>query len=694
MPRKCLVRVFLKTIAVLEFLLCMMFCDQSAVALNPQNLISQYGHTAWRMQDGVFSSKPNSIAQTADGYIWLGTAEGLVRFDGVRFSPWEPPQDQKLPDSRIWALLAPKDGSLWIGTRTGLLHLVDGMLINYPEVQATVESIFQDDHGIIWITRSFVLPGDKRGPLCAVSGEGVHCYGASDGIPYRYAGDAVGDRSGNIWIAGTTLTKWRPGSVTHYNKPFNRSTADLTGVQALAAGLDGSIWVGMLQAGPGQGLQHLVNGAFSPAVVPGFDSSTFQVASLFTDLAGSLWVGTVTQGMYRIQGNTLSHFGAADGLSSDAVYNFLEDREGNLWTITSEGVDRFRNVPVATYSMREGLTADKADSVVVSRDGTIWVGNYYAVDMLRSNNFSSLGLKNGFPGTIVTAMFEDRDGRMWIGVDDKLAIVEHGRFHLFRSPAKSPIGTIFGIAQDTAGDLWVSNDKTHSGRLFRIQNTEVTEQTLPPKTQGVYSLAADAESGLWLGLRSGDLAHLKDGVVQVYAQPHVGAFDPLKAISAPSSGTVMAYSSAGFLVFRNGVSHRLTSRNGLPCDSVNSFITDLRGNLFLNSRCGILRISRDELERWWKAPASDVTFQQFGPLDGARTEPSINVPAAARSADGRLWFVNNRVLQVLDPDQLNKNVLPPPVAIEDVKENGKQYQSSEVVKFAHTRNLSRSTTRL
>ena len=659
----------------------MLFC-QAAAALNPKVQISQYGHTAWRMQDGIFASKPNSIAQTADGYIWLGTAAGLLRFDGVRFSPWVPPRGQTLGDAHVWALLAAQDGSLWVGTRTGLLHLVNGTLLDIPIGGATVESLFEGEHGIVWLTRGHVAPSDAGGPLCAVTGLSVRCYGAKDGLPYGSAEQAIQDGAGNIWIAGDPLTEWRAGSTVFYDQIRNQSMSVLQGgPQALTAGLDGSIWVGMLQPGPGLGLQHLMDDSFSPVVLPGFDSSTLKVASLFTDSQGDVWVGTMDQGMYRLHGSSVSHFNAADGLSSNAVYNFLEDREGDLWTITSEGVDRFRNLAVATYSMHEGLSADKAGTVVAARDGSIWVGNYYAVDVLRADGMSSLGVNAGFPGTMVTTMMEDHEGRMWVAVDDKLSIVENGKFRRVELAAGSSIGTIFTMIQDTNGDVWLSNDKSHNGKLFRVRGSDVVEQKLPADTQGVYSTAPDPKGGLWLGLRSGDLAHLEGGVVRSFPEAHSPGFSPLRAVSTTSSGFVLALEANGLLAFRNDVSRELTAKNGLPCDAINSFVTDLRGDLYLNTACGILIISADDWQRWWSAPTSIVRFRQIGALDGARTERSGLSPAAARSPDGRIWFVNERVLQVIDPNDLAKNTVPPPVAIERVMADGKQYQLGAPVTF-------------
>ena len=137
---------------------------ESVYAVDPNRHISQYGHTAWRMQDGVFNSTPNVITQTPDGYLWIGTQAGLVRFDGARFVPGTTPTGQPLPDAKITSLRSARDGSLWIGTPYGLFRLQDGELISYTSAPIGISNIIEDHTGTIWVTRYRVTDG--KGPLC------------------------------------------------------------------------------------------------------------------------------------------------------------------------------------------------------------------------------------------------------------------------------------------------------------------------------------------------------------------------------------------------------------------------------------------------------------------------------------------------------------------------------------------------
>jgi len=253
-------------------------CDAvSAWAVNPNVRISQYGHTAWRIQDGFFDGAPYSIAQTADGYLWIGSANGLLRFDGVRFVPWSPPLGKQLPSPVVAALLAARDGSLWIGTLSGLSHWTNQDLVNYSMyANAVFDPGFEDEDGTTWVMRGVAV--DEIGPLCQVKAMAMHCYGKADGIPEERYSAFSRDSAGNFWLGGSnSLTRWRPGSFQTYYPRELRSNVGAPGVTALASGPDGSLWVGFPDPGPSIGLQQFSHGAWKPFVVPGFDSSKLRL---------------------------------------------------------------------------------------------------------------------------------------------------------------------------------------------------------------------------------------------------------------------------------------------------------------------------------------------------------------------------------------------------------------------------------
>src|SRR5271163_1478531 len=233
------------------------FTPNPVSGLDTSRQISQYGHTAWRIEDGVFAGTPNVMAQTSDGYLWIGTQAGLMRFDGVRFVAWKPPEGNELPSSRINSLLGARDGSLWIGTAMGLARWRNGQLTNYRDPTGSIMAILEDRAGTIWIARANI--SDTKGPLCKVIDTGLRCYGKDDGVGVPYAVALASDSLGNLWLAGGPMvSRWQPGSAGTYISPGLDPAEIFNGVMALASGPDGSLWVGLVHAGKGGGLQQIV----------------------------------------------------------------------------------------------------------------------------------------------------------------------------------------------------------------------------------------------------------------------------------------------------------------------------------------------------------------------------------------------------------------------------------------------------
>ena len=493
--------------------LIVFFAVSLAWAVDPTRHITQYAHTSWRIQDGVFTGAPNAIAQSTDGYVWIGTQNGLVRFDGVRFIPWVPPS-WKLLSGGIFSLLADADGSLWIGTGGNLARFKDGSLINYTDAPGRINAILKHRNGTVWLTRSRVHDGG--GPLCQVVDTNLRCYGKADGIAPPYAGPLVDDQEGNLWIgSASVLTRWRAGSSTTIEPPGLKRAEGLSGVKALAVTRDGSIWAGMNRRGPGMGLQHLSQGVWKPFVAAKLDGSTLEVTALFSDHKGTLWVGTTDEGIYRINEGKTDRFSSADGLSGDTVSDFYEDREGNLWVTTSEGVDCFRDIPVISFSTHEGLSANLVYSVLAARDGTVWIGNHGALEFLGQAELSSIQAKNGLPGERITSLLEDHSGQLWVGVDNELYVYGDGKFRQIKHPKNAPPGVIIAIAEDRDDNVWAEAIGSPP-KLVRIQNGEVREEIPAPRVPAAKSIAADLHEGIWLGLANGDLARYRHGQLETF----------------------------------------------------------------------------------------------------------------------------------------------------------------------------------
>jgi len=659
----------------------------SVGALDTSKEISQYGHTAWRIEDGVFTGTPNAIAQTTDGYLWIGTQAGLTRFDGVRFVSWAPPEGQVLPASRINSLLGARDGSLWIGTTNGLARWRDGELTNYRDPAGTIMAIHEDSNGTIWIARANI--SDTQGPLCKVTKTGPRCYGRDDGVALAYAVTLASDRLGNIWMAGgPKISRWQTSSSDTYISPGFDPAEVFNGVVALAGRPDGALWVGSVRPGKGGGLQQLAQGRWKPFVTPEFDGSRLAVSALLFDRDHTLWVGTLNQGIYRIQGDKIDHFRSSDGLSGDTVTRLFEDREGNIWIATSRGIDTFHDLRVVSFSRRQGLSGDEVNSVLASRDGTVWIGNYN-LDVLRSGKVTSILPGSGLPGFAMTSLLEDRAGRLWVGVDQELWVYERGNFRKIHARDGRVLGAVLSMAEDVDGSIWAATGRTNETIrwIFRIRDFTVQEEISSSQLPAVNTLASDPHGGVWLARTDGGVARVRDGKMEFFSfgSDHDG---PVSDLLVSSDASILAATGSGLVGWRNGLQQALTMRNGLPCNVIYSLIFDQKATLWLYSGCGLIAIPNAELQRWWESPNVAVKCRLFDVFDGALPMSAVFRPKASQSPDGRLWFANANILQMIDPLHLNDNPIAPPVHIEAMLADHKHYEPQNgLVLPALTRDL-------
>src|SRR6266566_3428348 len=314
-----------------------------AMALDPSLDVSQYAHTAWKIRDGFAKGSILSIAQTPDGYLWLATAFGLSRFDGVRNVPWEPPPDQHLPSTTITRFVAARDGTLWIGTWNGLASWKNGKLTKYAELAGLVIfALVEDDEGSIWAGTN----GPPDGKLCEIRNGSVQCHPELGGVGHGVFG-LYKDGKGNLWVGlEMGVWRWRPGPPEFYAVPGLPNGR----MQGMADGEDGALLIATTGA-----VVRLAHG--KAEVVHPFPAARrgFRVLRMLRDRDGGLWLVPAGRGVVHIHQGRTDVFSQFDGLSGDDIYDLFEDREGNIWVATMNGLDRFRELPVVTYSRSQGL---------------------------------------------------------------------------------------------------------------------------------------------------------------------------------------------------------------------------------------------------------------------------------------------------------------------------------------------------
>jgi ligand-binding sensor domain-containing protein/signal transduction histidine kinase len=643
-------------------LVVVLLCCPCASALNPSFAVSQYAHKAWTVREGFFKGQITAIAQTPDGYLWLGTEFGLFRFDGVRSVAWTPPAGERLPGTFIQRLLAARDGRLWIATRTGLASWKDGRLTGYPELAGhQVDAVMEDRQGEIWIG-TIGLP---TGMLCAIRSNKAECsgqdgrFGSGVYSLYEYKGD--------VWAgADTGLWRWKPGAETLY--PISEVLHE---IPSLIEGDNGALWLGMHS-----GIEQLVDGKIQPYPFPA--GLHFYPLRMLRDREGGLWIGTPGQGVVHVHQGRTDVFTSADGLSGDFVKNFFEDREGNVWIGTSGGLDRFRDFAAPTISAKQGLSSDNTPSVLAGRDGSVWIGSTDGLNRWNAGRISIYRKRDGLPDDGAHTLFEDDRGRIWVSTVRGIAYFENGRF-VPVSAAASRI--VHNIVQESTGDVWINDQE--QGLLHLLGEKFVERIPLSKLGREDYATALvpdPTRGGLWLGFYKTGVAYYKDGQIR----ESYGTADGLGEgwvtnLQFRPDGALWATTQGGLSRIQGGRVATLTSKNGLPCDTVHWALEDNQHAFWLYMPCGMPRIDGSDLDAWSADPRHTIHAAVFDSLDGVRSQWGAGGygPHAARSADGKLWFTTGgEGVSVIDPQHLPVNKLPPPVHIEEITADRKKYETS------------------
>jgi PAS domain S-box-containing protein len=664
----------------------------SALALDPSLDVSQYAHTVWQVREGFTQGYIRSIAQTPDGYIWLGTGFGLFRFDGVRVEHWQPPLNgEQLPSNFIVCLHVARDGTFWIGTMGGLASWRDGKLTRYPDLAGLlIASILEDRNGTVWVgSSSLVSPGK----LCAINGTNGDCHESGGALP-KGISFLYEDSRDVLWVvAPDGVWRWRPGPPRFYRMPFGTAV-----VPNLAEAGDGSLLIPL----PG-GLAQFRGGKLEtqhpyPAPARNVDGTR-----ILRDRDGGVWIGTAGAGVVHLHQGRADVFSKADGLSSDLVTSLFEDREGDVWVATLGGLDRFRNYAVVTYAQHEGFgTIPGRGSVVADRDGSIWMGTndglrrwnhgqatiYGTADDHESESrtvwspvhyLASPGLRDH----VYASVLADNAGRILVSTPYAFGYMENGEFVSIRGV---PGGVVTSVTQGGQGDLWIANEDQGLLRLSKDGTVQQISWASIGHRDGAQSLAADRSTGgLWLGFDEGGVAYFSDGQIkETYGRAEGLGSGRVSALRIETDDTVWAATEGGLSRIKNGRVLTLTSKSGLPCDAIHWITQDENHSFWLNMNCGLVRIARSELDAWATDSRRKIQPTVFDSSDGVSNAP-VGLHAGSQviwSSDGKMWFQGfSGGASVIDPQHLPSNKIPPPVHIERLTADGKTYDASNGIRL-------------
>jgi diguanylate cyclase (GGDEF)-like protein len=652
------------------------------LALDPALGVTQYVQQTWTTQEGLPQNSVSSLLQTPDGYLWFGTEEGLVRFDGGRFTVFDKSSVPLLRDNAMATLWSDPSGALWAGTWGGdLLRMKDGVFEDMTggtgPIRGGVWSIQGTPDGDHWAATSIGLLRFHGGSRTLLK--------VKDGLPNDDLRALCADGAGGLWIGtrSSGIFRMRGG---RFDTPARAEALKGEGVWSLLVTRDGALWVGT-----STGLVKLAGDRVERfGKAEGLPEGG--VRALCEDRDGNLWVGTYGGGLCRMSAGRFETLTTKNGFPDDAVNALLEDREGSLWVGTwGSGLARLSRGKFLTYTTREGLAGNVIRAVGQEPAGALWVGTSGAgLSRLDGGEFTTFRKGAGLAGDSVRGLLISRDGSLWVGTEagglDHLA---GGRWKHFGAPEGLAGDFVLCLEETRDGTLWAG---TYGGGLARGREGRfavlTTRDGLP--NNEVWCLHEDRAGRLWVGT-TGGLAVMQGGTVRSYtAADGLASEVVVSAYESPSGSLWFGTGGGGLVRFKDGKLKACTRRDGLHDDVVFQILPDGHGNLWMSCNKGLFRVALSVLEDFADGKRASVSCVAFGKADGMGSSECMGgcQPAGCVARDGRLWFPTADGLVVVDPDRLPTNTVPPPLAIEAFTADGKPLlEREEVVVPAGAHNL-------
>ena len=617
----------------------------------------RYSIRSWQVENGLPGNTITTLLPSQNGYLWIATLAGLVRFDGYRFTVFDNERNPQLKNGRITALYEDADGALWVGHETGDVTLVrHGVFESVPlpkEWQEDViASIGRDGAGDVWVE-------SRQGRLARLRDGKVIPPVPNVASTYGLAAMAV-DAAGKLWV-------WRGGALGYLTNGEAAVVPNPPGeatnfVQGFSAARGGGLWVVR-----GGRLFRYIHDAWLPEPLP---ATGLENAIGVTEAgSGLVIVRTANRGLWLVEpGRSAVNLTRATGLGSDWAGCACEDHEGNIWVGSAGGgLNRLRRARFEVSEPPNRWNGMPVLALGLARDNTLWVGTEGSGLFHRDaqGDWLQLGSAEGVNDRYVWSVLPDREGKIWAGTWSGWLLSGGGpRFAPAPGYAQNQ-APIFALFEDQAGGLWVG---THSGLLhYAGGRTERFGLEQGVRAADVRAIAQAPDGSIWFGMLGGGLGRLKDGQLRQFGRGDGLANDFVLCLHFDAAGALwMGTVGGGLCRLKAGGFVKIGSREGLPNNTISWIQEDGLGSYWLSSAGGIFQVPEEQLNKCADGLAAQADFISYGVADGLESTDCSGgfQPAGGRSADGRLWFSTRRTVVSLEPTRLQKNSVPPPVFIE------------------------------
>ncbi len=614
----------------------------------------------WNSQHGLPVNSIHAMAQTKDGFIWMATQEGLVRFDGFEFITFSQKNNPAFLFNDIYSLLVCRDGSLLIGCHAGHLILYKDRifrLLTHPELYGgkNVTALAEDDHNTYWI-------GTSGGGLGHFRNQADFSFlRNTDGLPDNIINALLPDGQGGLWIGTQAgLSHYFQGRFSNYCQKDGLTD---NYIRCLYLDQQQTLWIGTQNGG----LNRFYQGKFSPYHY-GKLKKNQTIVSITGDTSGNLWIAANGEGIYRISASMLSPFSLDEGLPSNNIHCLLTDLHNHLWMGTLDaGISLLQPRLVNVFTSKDGLSDNVIMPVFSDKQGGIWIGtakgglNYY-----NHENFSQFQKKMKLPGIPLTSITEDASGTLWIGTAGSgLYAWKDGLLKNYTLKDGLLSNVINAVYADRKGRLWIGTDGGGLSRYEKGRFTTLTSREGLSHDQ-INCLLQDKKGRMWVGTNGGGINRLDEEKIKWITSENGLRDDEILSLYEDHDGILwVGCSHAGLVMIRNDSVEVFSKEDGLDADKIQQILEDAKGNLWMSGPLGIFSVSKKALLELADGKSNKILSVHYGVNEGMLSSECTSkvFPAGCRGRDQELWFPTLNGLIMIDAARQKQEMPLPSICL-------------------------------